>query len=90
MKQSSTDVEGCGSQKVLFQPNMRVFLQYSVKFEIKNHAQKKLADCAQLQGSLRTTLTLHKRLNLSKNINQHSSELIMGKWLTGPLPLGIL
>ena len=29
--QSGNDVEGCRSQKVLFQPNMRVFLQYSVK-----------------------------------------------------------
>ena len=27
------DVEGCLSQNVLFQPNMRVFLQYSVKSE---------------------------------------------------------
>ena len=31
VKQSGNDVEGCRSQKVLFQPNMRVFLQYSVK-----------------------------------------------------------
>ena len=31
VKQSGNDVEGCRSQKVLFQPNiMRVFLQYSV------------------------------------------------------------
>ena len=30
-KQSGNDVEGCRSQKVLFQSNMRVFLQYSVK-----------------------------------------------------------
>ena len=29
VKQSGNDVEGCRSQKVLFQPNMRVFLQYS-------------------------------------------------------------
>ena len=37
VKQSGNDVEGCRSQKVLFQPNMRVFLQYSVNlanFEI--------------------------------------------------------
>ena len=32
VKQSGIDVEGCLSQKVLFQPNMRVFLQYSVIF----------------------------------------------------------
>ena len=32
VKQSSNDVEGYRSQKVLFQPNVRVFLQYSVKF----------------------------------------------------------
>ena len=30
IKQSGNNVEDCGSQKVLFQPNMRVFLQYSV------------------------------------------------------------
>ena len=30
VKQSGNDVEGCRSQKVLFQLNMRVFLQYSV------------------------------------------------------------
>ena len=30
VKQSADDVEGCLSQKVLFQPNMRAFLQYSV------------------------------------------------------------
>ena len=30
VKQSGTDVKGCRSQKVLCQPNMRVFLQYSV------------------------------------------------------------
>ena len=30
VKQSDNDVEGCPSQKVLFQPNMRGFLQYSV------------------------------------------------------------
>ena len=29
--QSGNDVEGCRSQKVLFQANMRVFLQYSAK-----------------------------------------------------------
>ena len=32
VKQSGNDAEGCRSQKILFQPNMRVFLQYSVKF----------------------------------------------------------
>ena len=31
VKQSGNDVEGCRSQKVLLQSNMRVFLQYSVK-----------------------------------------------------------
>ena len=33
VKQSGNDVEGCRSQKVLFQPNcnMLLFLQYSVK-----------------------------------------------------------
>ena len=31
VKQSGNDVEGCQSEKVLVQPNMRVFLQYSVK-----------------------------------------------------------
>ena len=31
VKQSCNDVKGCLSEKVLFQPNMRVFLQYSVK-----------------------------------------------------------
>ena len=30
VKQSSDDVEGCRSQKILFQPSMRAFLQYSV------------------------------------------------------------
>ena len=30
VKQSGNDVEGYLSQKVLFQPNVRVFLQYSV------------------------------------------------------------
>ena len=30
VKQSGNDVEGCRSEKVLVQPNMRVFLQYSV------------------------------------------------------------
>ena len=29
--QSGNDVEACRSQKVLFQPNLRVFLQYSVR-----------------------------------------------------------
>ena len=29
VKQSSNDVEGCRSRKVLFQPNMSAFLQYS-------------------------------------------------------------
>ena len=32
VKQSGNDVEGCRSEKVLVQPNMRVFLQYSVRF----------------------------------------------------------
>ena len=31
VKQSGNDVEGCRSEKVLVQPNMRVFLQYSVR-----------------------------------------------------------
>ena len=31
VKQSGNDVEGYRSQKVLFQPNARAFLQYSVK-----------------------------------------------------------
>ena len=31
VKQSSNDVEGCRSQSILFQPNMRTFLQYSVR-----------------------------------------------------------
>ena len=30
VKQSGNDIERCRSQKVLFQPNMRVFLQYNV------------------------------------------------------------
>ena len=30
VKQPGNDVEGCRSEKVLVQPNMRVFLQYSV------------------------------------------------------------
>ena len=30
VKQSGNDVEGCRSEKVLVQPNTRVFLQYSV------------------------------------------------------------
>ena len=30
VKQSGNDVEGCRSEKVLVQPNMRVFLQYSI------------------------------------------------------------
>ena len=33
VKQSGNDVEGCRSEKVLFQPSMRVFLQYSVKVQ---------------------------------------------------------
>ena len=32
VKQSRNDIEGCRSEKVLVQPNMRVFLQYSVMF----------------------------------------------------------
>ena len=35
VKQSGNDVEGCRSQKVLFQPNMLVFLQYSVTVEFE-------------------------------------------------------
>ena len=31
VKQTGNDVEGCRSEKILVQPNMRVFLQYSVK-----------------------------------------------------------
>ena len=31
VKPSGNDVEGCRSEKVLVQPNMRVFLQYSVR-----------------------------------------------------------
>ena len=31
VKPSGNDVEGYRSQKVLFQPSVRVFLQYSVK-----------------------------------------------------------
>ena len=31
VKQSGNDVEGHRSQKVLFQPNVRVFLQYSAR-----------------------------------------------------------
>ena len=30
VKQSGNDVEGCRSEKVLVQPNTRVFLQYSI------------------------------------------------------------
>ena len=30
MMHSGNDVEGCRSDKILVQPNMRVFLQYSV------------------------------------------------------------
>ena len=30
VKKSGNDVEGCRSEKILVQPNMRVFLQYSV------------------------------------------------------------
>ena len=30
VKQSGNNFEGCRSQKILFQPNMRVFLQYGV------------------------------------------------------------
>ena len=33
LKQSDNGVEGYRSQKVLFQPNVRVFLQYSVIVE---------------------------------------------------------
>ena len=33
VKQSGNDVEGCRSEMVLVQPNMRVFLQYSVNKE---------------------------------------------------------
>ena len=32
VKQSGNDVEGYPSQKVLFQPNVRVFVQYSVNY----------------------------------------------------------
>ena len=31
VKQSGNDVEGCRSEKVLVQPNMRIFLQYSMR-----------------------------------------------------------
>ena len=41
VKQSGNDVERRLSQKVLFQPNMRVFLQYSVKYT-GNSAYKKV------------------------------------------------
>ena len=34
VKQSSNDVEGCRSQKILFQPNKRAFLQYSVNRQV--------------------------------------------------------
>ena len=34
VKQSGNDVEGCRSEKVSVQPNMRVFLQYSVKINL--------------------------------------------------------
>ena len=40
--QSGNDVEGCRSQKVLFQPNMRVFLQYSVNINFDVGFQKLL------------------------------------------------
>ena len=33
VKQSGNDVEGYRSQKVLFQPNERIFLQYSVSLQ---------------------------------------------------------
>ena len=36
--QSGNDVEGCRSQKVLFQPNMCVFLQYNVKIRTNTKA----------------------------------------------------
>ena len=35
VKQSGNDVEGCQSEKVLVQPNMSVFLQYSVRLSGK-------------------------------------------------------
>ena len=44
VKQSSNDVEGCRSQKILFQSNMREFLQYSVNnhgFQIRNCSNTK-------------------------------------------------
>ena len=36
VKQSGNYVEGYRSQKVLFQPNVRVFLQYSVNISTRN------------------------------------------------------
>ena len=34
VKKSGNDVEGFGPQKVLFQPNVRVILQYSVNIQV--------------------------------------------------------
>ena len=42
VKQSGNDVEGCRSEKVLVQPNFRVFLQYSVKTRINDPFAKNL------------------------------------------------
>ena len=43
VKQSGNDVEGCRSKKVLVQPNMSVFLQYSVKgLALEKYRMKRL------------------------------------------------
>ena len=45
VKQPGNDVEGCRSEKVLVQPNMCVFLQYSVKtifrYQERDHSTQK-------------------------------------------------
>ena len=41
VKQSGNDVEGCRSEKVSVQTNMRVFLQYSVMIQVMKEERKK-------------------------------------------------
>ena len=52
VKQSGNDVEGYRSQKVLFQPSVRIFLQYSVKLKITVSNQADGANTCQFIDNL--------------------------------------
>ena len=56
VKQSGNNIEGCRSQKVLFQPNMRVFLQYSVK-SIENTCHRFSFIIASIKNSRRKSVS---------------------------------